>query len=261
MAEITIEELNKAARNIERISTFIGERREWSVGDGGEAMAHEIRANACALTSLLIRATGIELDPDFAVTLPPKLEPPSEISAVRLAKFSKFLAQLLRWFSSQDVAGMPEGGTGAVQKIHGSLAGVAAAVDSLFPTELDDMSTPVMTGGFGAKISGSTVIEINPNARLVLENDEMRPLLQTFEGVTELTSEAKEILGNFLVEQKIEFEPHELRRFQDKLLKWVEGIPLHQVLVIKVSGLSGRPSLYSSYQPKSGFQARENEEV
>lgn len=261
MAEITIEELNKAARNIERISTFIGERREWSVGDGGEAMAHEIRANARALASLLVRSTGIEPDPEFEVTLPPKLEPSSEISAVRLAKFSKFLAQLFRWFSSQDVGGMPEGCTGAVQDIHDSLAGVAAAVDSLHPTDLDDMPTPLTSGGSGGKISGSTVIEINPNARLVLENDEMRPLLQSIQGVTELTSETKEVLGDFLAEQKIQFEPHELRRFQDKLLKWVEGIPLHQVLVIKVSGLSGRPSLYSSYQPKSGLQSQENEEV
>jgi hypothetical protein len=261
MAEITIEELNKAARNIERISTFIGERREWSVGDGGEAMAHEIRSNAHALTSLLVRTTGIEPDSEFEVTLPPTLEPSSEISAVRLAKFSKFLAQLFRWFSSQDVGRMPDGCAGAVQEIHDSLARVASAVDSLHPAKLDEMSTPLTSGGFGAKISGSTVIEVNPNARLVLENDEMRPLLRSSQGVTELTSEAKEILGDFLAEQRIEFEPHELRRVQDKLLKWVEGIPLHQVLVIKVSGLSGRPSLYSSYQPKSGFQAQESEEV
>lgn len=261
MADITIDELDKAARNIARISTFIGERREWTVGDGGEAMANEIRATAGALTSLLVRTTGTQPNPEFEPMLPPKLEPSSEISAVRLAKFAKFLSQLLRWFSSQDVGDMPAGYSDAVQAIHGSLAMVATAVDSLRQNQSVDPVPSLEAGGFGAAVSDSKVIEVNPNARLVLENDEARPLLRHFQGVTELTPEAKEILETFLADQKIEFEPHEYRRVQDKLLKWVERIPLHQVLVIKVSGLSGRPSLYSSYQPKGGGQVRESEEV
>jgi hypothetical protein len=261
MAEITIEELDKAARNIARISTFIGERRDWTVGDGGEAMAHEISANSRALTRILVRTTGTEPDPEFEVTMPPKLEPSSEISALRLAKFSKFLSQLRRWFTSQGVGVMPEGCTDVVQTIHGSLTLVTAAVDSLQKNAFGGSTSSLQTDGFHGEIGGSSVYEVDPHARLVLENDEMRPLLQTFQGVTELTEEAKEILGDFLAEQKIEFDPHELRRFQDKLLKWVEGIPLHQVLVIKISGLFGRPSLYSSYQPKNGIQVQEDEEV
>ena len=35
MAGITIEELEKATHNVERISVFIGERRDWIVADGG----------------------------------------------------------------------------------------------------------------------------------------------------------------------------------------------------------------------------------
>lgn len=261
MAEITIEELDKAARNIARISTFIGERRDWTVGDGGEAMAHEIRANSRALTRILVRTAGAEPDPEFEVTMPPKLEPASEISAVRLAKFSKYLSQLRRWFSSQEVGVIPEGCTDAVQAIHGSLTLVAAAIDSLHQNAFGGSTSPLQTDDFRGAVGASSSYEVNPHARLVLENNEMRPLIQTFQGVTELTDEAKETLGEFLAEQKIEFEPHELRRFQDKLLKWVEGTPLHQVLVIKISGLFGRPSLYSSYQPKNGIQSQENQEV
>jgi hypothetical protein len=261
MAEITTEELDKAARNIARISTFIGERREWTVGDGGEAMAHEIRANAHALTSVLVRATGMEPDPGFEATLPPKLEASAEISAVRLAKFNTFLSQLRQWFSSQDVGAMPRDCNDAVQAIHGSLAQVTAAVDSLQENAFGAPSSPSIAGAPDAEAAAAPLFEIDTNARLILENSELRPLVQSFQGVTELTHEAKEILEEFLVQQKIEFDPHELRRFQDKLLKWIESTPLNQVLVIKVTGISGRPSLYSSYQPKSGMQVQRDEEV
>jgi len=261
MAEIRIEELDKAARNIARISTFIGERRDWSVGDGGEAMAQEIRANASALAELLVRATGADPEPGFEVTLPPKREPSAEISAGRLAKFNTFLSQLRNWFSSQDASGMPEGGSEAVQAIHGSLAQVTAAVDSMRQNPVGIPSSVSKSDVLGGVTPSPPLFEIDPNARLVLENHESRPLVQSFRGMTELTIEAKEILEEFLVQQNIDFEPSELRRFQDKLLRWIEAIPTNQVLVIKITGISGRPSLYASYQPKSGFQAHENGEV
>ena len=49
MAEITIQELEKAAGNIERISAFIGERRDWIGGDGGEEQATAIKGSVKAL--------------------------------------------------------------------------------------------------------------------------------------------------------------------------------------------------------------------
>jgi hypothetical protein len=261
MAEITTEELDKAARNIARISTFIGERRNWTVGDGGEAMAHEIRANARALASVLVRATGMEPNSGIEVILPPELEPSAEISAVRLAKFSTFLSQLRAWFSSQDVGGMPQGSTDAVQAIHDSIAQVTAAVDSLQENTFGTPSSRSRSGALDETALPQPLFEIDTNARLILENSELKPLVRSFEGVTELTHEAKEILEEFLVQQKIEFDPHELRRFQDKLLKWIESTPLNQVLVIKVTGISGRPSLYSSYQPRSGVKMETSEET
>ena len=57
--------------------------------------------------------------------------------------------------------------------------------------------------------------------------------------------------------QSIELEPDDLRRLHDRLLKWIEGVPLNQVLVVKASGLYGKPSIFSSYQPKGGINAVE----
>jgi hypothetical protein len=257
MSEITVEELEKAARNIERISVFIGERRDWIVGEGGESRANDLRDHARALAKSLAESTSIEPDPEFKVKLPPKVEPPAKVSAVRLAKFGDFLQQLRKWFATQNDADLPDGGAEAIQGIHGQLALVCAAVDCILgPLQPQEAPPPTVENLIG-EIDDSPVLEVDTSARLVLEDRELKPLVQTFKGVTELTVHAKDTMDDFLARQNVELEQHELRRLHDRLLKWIEGIPLNQVLVIKLSGLSGKPNVYSSYQPKDGVPAQE----
>ena len=257
MSDITIEELEKAARNIERISAFIGERRDWIVGEGGESKATTIRNSARALAANLVEKTGIDPDPDLELELPSKLEPSAKISAARLSKFADFLGQLRGWFSSQDDVAVLEKNVDAVQSIHGSLALVCAAVESLLkPVMAPEPPSPKVDDLIG-EIDDTPVAEVDVNARLVLEDTDLRPLIPTFKGITELSLGAKEALDDFLAEQSIELDPDERRRLDDKLLKWIEGTPLGQVLVIKLSGLSGKPQAYSSYQPKGGIPVKE----
>jgi hypothetical protein len=257
MASITIDELEKAARNIERISTFIGERRDWNVGDGGETMATAIRARAGALAEVLAKKTGIDPDPEIQVALPAKLAPAAEISADRLSKFDEFLGQLTGWFGSQVTAEMPEDCAETVQSIHSSIALMCSVTDELLAATATGQPIPAIAGRFVDGVDSSQGLKIDPNARLVLENNELDPMLQTFNGVSELTDEAKDLLGQFLASQSIELEPDDLRRLHDRLLKWIEGVPLNQVLVVKASGLYGKPSIFSSYQPKGGIDAVE----
>jgi len=94
------------------------------------------------------------------------------------------------------------------------------------------------------------VAKVDADARLILENTDLRPLLQEFKGVRELTVLTKEQLQSFLAKQGIEFGKNETRRLHDKVLRWIEGTPAGRVLVIKISGLYGKPEAYSSYQPK-----------
>lgn len=249
MSDITIQELEKAAQNIERVSAFIGERRDWMVGEGGEATATTIRESARAIAAHLAVTTGVEPDPDFKVRLPAKLEPSSKISAGRLAKFADFLDQLKEWFVSQNT-GMPDNCEAAVQSIHGALTLVCAAVDNLLKPVAPEPPAPPKPEDLIGAIDDSPVLEVDTTARLVLEDSHLKPLLQTFKGVTELTTDAKKALDDFLAKQSVELGPHDRRRLHDKLLKWIEGIPLNQVLVIKLSGLTGKPNVYSSYQPK-----------
>jgi hypothetical protein len=252
MAGITIEELDKAARDIERISVFIGERRDWIVGDGGDAQAAAIQDGARALAKLLVDLTGIEPDPECKIKLPPKLKSSTKISAARLSKFADFFRQLHSWFTSQSEAPIPENVETAVQRLHGSLALVHAAVESLLMPAVADEPPLPRPEDLLREIDDSPILEVDPNARLVLENSELSPLLQDFKGVMELSPAAKGKFEDFLAEQNLGFEGPELRRLHDKLLRWIEGIPLNHVLVIKVSGLSGKLNVYSSYQSKSG---------
>jgi len=260
MSDITIEEIEKAARNIERIFAFIGERRDWIVGEGGESKATAIRGSARSLATKLAEKSGVDPDPDLKLEFPPKLEPSAKISAARLSKFADFLDQLQAWFSSQNDAEFPEGSDEAVQSAHGALAHVCAAVDSLLTPVKTPETPPPKVEDLMGEIDDAPVFEVDSNARLILEDHELKPLTQTFQGVTELTVGAKETLEEFLAKQNITIEGHDLRRLHDKMLKWIEGVPLGQVLVIKLSGLTGKPNVYSSYQPKGGIPVKEKEE-
>jgi len=260
MSDITIEEIEKAARNIERVSDFIGERRDWIVGEGGESKATAIRGSARSLVSKLAQRSGVDPDPDLKLELPKKLEPSAKISAARLSKFADFLDQLQVWFSSQKEARFPERGSDAVQSAHSALAHVCAAVDSLLtPVKTPETPPPKIDDLIG-EVDDAPVFEVDSSARLVLEDQELKPLLQTFQGVTELTVGAKETLEAFLAKHNIKIEGHDLRRLHDKMFKWIEGVPLGQVLVIKLSGLTGKPDVYSSYEPKGGIPVKPKEE-
>jgi hypothetical protein len=260
MSDITNEEIEKAARNIERISLFIGERRDWMVGEGGESKATSIRGGARSLAAKLAERSGVEPDPDLKLVLPPKLEPSAKISAARLAKFGDFLDQLQAWFSSQNEAEFPKDCSEAVQSAHSALAHVCAAVESLLTPVKTPETPPPKVDDLVGEIDDAPVLEVDSTARLILEDHELKPLTQTFQGVTELTGTAKETLEEFLAKQNIKIDGHDLRRLHDKMLKWIEGIPLGQVLVIKLSGLTGKPNVYSSYQPKGGIPAKNEEE-
>ena len=259
MSNITREELEKAASNVGRVSTFIGERRDWIVGEGGELNAIAIRGSARLLALKLAQKSGVDPDPDLQLKFPPRLTPSAKISATRLSKFADYLNQLEEWFSSQNDVGFPDGSGEAVQSVHSALAHACAAIESLLARmKTPDTLSPTVENLIG-DIDDVPVLEVDPNARLILEDTELRPLVQNFQGVTELTIAAKETLDEFLAGQDVKFEDSDLRHLHDRMLKWVEGVPLGQVLVVKLSGLSGKPSVYSSYQPKASISVQEDE--
>lgn len=260
MSNITREELERAASNLDRVSAFIGERRDWIVGAGGESKATAIRGSARLLAIKLAEKSGVDPDPDLKLEFPPKLTPSAKISATRLSKFADFLNQLQEWFSSQNDVTFPEGSSDAVQSVHGALAHVCAGVESLLTRVKTPNAPPPTVEDLIGDIDGLPVLEVDPKAHLILEDNELKPLLQNFQGITELAIATKETLDEFLAKQNVKIEGRDLRRLHDKMQKWIEGMPLGHVLVVKLSGLSGKPNIYSSYQPKGGIPVKDGEE-
>jgi len=262
---ITIQDLEKASRNLERMSRFIGERREWLLGAGGEAAAKSAREAAISLAETIADLADTPVDAAASVDQPPKIEPAAKVSANRLLKFADFMEQLRRWFVEHDDAGLPADCDGEVKSMLSSLAVTGEALLMLFgsaavekspqeepPGEDEpgpESSSPDAVGSLTGNDLGP-VAEVDPSARLVLEDTDACPLLQEFKGVVELTVEAKKMLDDFLAEQGVELGKYERRRLHDKVLRWIEGTPPGRVLVIKISGLYGKPEAYSSYQPK-----------
>jgi hypothetical protein len=244
--QITVAELEKAARNLERLAQFLGERRAWMLASDAEAAAISVRNAAASLAALLAEMVGRETAAPEKLRQPDKLTVASTVSGSRLAKFAEFIDQLQDWFASHHGSPMPPDSDEAVSSILHSLAVAERSINELMkpPVAAADVSQAVVCGDLGP------VAEVDMNARLVLEDSVQTPLLQVFRGVSELTPQAKRLVEEFFAKQGIELEGNDRRRIHDKTLRWIQSTPEGHVLVIKLSGLSGRAEAYSSYRPK-----------
>jgi len=277
--EITSQELEKASRNLERMAEFIGERRAWSVGAGGETIIHNAYETSASLARGISGLTDGRVESVSIVQQPPELQPSALISANRLSKFADFMEQLRCWFASHGDGGLPPESDDIVRSMLASLAITGEALQrllasaSLAKTSENESSAavaespaaPIQDASATANVpeieasdepappTGSDlgpVADVDRAARLILEDTKERPLLQKFQGVVELTVEAKEQLDGFLTQQGVELGKYETHRIHDKVLRWIEGTPGGNVLVIKITGLFGKPEAYSRYQPK-----------
>jgi hypothetical protein len=277
--EITSQELEMASRNLERMSGFIGERRGWLLGTGGEMVAEYASKTTTSLAQGIAELTDGRIELPSSVQQPPELEPLAKLSADRLSKFADFMEQLRQWFALHGDAELPPESDDIVQSMQASLAVTSEALQLLLgpvaletpfikestraaeelpsaPTDeippMAEAPRPEAVGEPEPLTSNDLgpVAEVDPAARLILEDTDLCPLLQKFKGVLELTPETKRMLDDFIAKQGIEFGEYEMHRLHDNVMRWLEGAPADRVLVIKISGLYGKPVAYSSYQPK-----------
>ncbi len=259
-----MEDLAKAARNLERLAVFVGERRSWLLADGCEGPAMATRETAHSLADLLSGWFEDLDDAAVAIIRPTPLEPASKISANRMSRFSEFLDQLYGWFESHQHGDLPDAAEEMVASIRASLTATANALTELlgpaaaFAEAAPAEAPPAQEAAPLTSPDLGPVAEVDMRARLVLEDTTETPLLQEFRGVVELTTEAKQQVREFLEKQGVVMEDNDLRRLHDKVLKWVEGTPEGRVLVIKISGLSGKPQPYSSYQARESVASSES---
>ena len=244
--QITVEELQKASRNVERLSEFVGERRDWMLASDAGNAAASLADAARSLDEVISKLVASDDLDEPQARQPAKLEPPGQVTPGRLVKFAEFIDQLRTWFLAHNSAALPEGSDPFVRSLRDSLAGTVTAVEALCGPALT-VKAPEdrrVTADLGQ------VAEVDMNARLEFDNIASRPLLQISRGVTEFTPDTVSMIDQFFAKQGIQLEGSERRRFHEKILKWIKGTPEGQMLVVRLSGLSGKVEAYSSYKPR-----------
>jgi len=95
-----------------------------------------------------------------------------------------------------------------------------------------------------------SVAEVDTDARLILDHTWQKPLLENRGGRLELSADTVEKLDDFFADQSIELNSHDRRRLHKKVQRWIESTPNKRVLVLRMSGLFGKPDVVSSFQPR-----------
>jgi hypothetical protein len=273
--QLTIEELQKAATNLDRIEEFLMVRSEWHLElDGFEAL-REIDSAAQAI----IRRVDAVLDTigrraDWTLPTPPEPLPTSKFDSARLAKLAGFMSQLSKWFDGHVGHEVEPGGEDHVGEIHKTLrtirGGVGPIIDaSPFRDSVPDQKPPssddpgpAATGSRGnpstppvagqaadpRKLTNQTGVAAVD--RLILEDTGDNPITQTFRGDVELADSAKETISAFLQKHRVEYSGYRLHKFQDEVLRRVTSTPDGQVLVLKIGGFQDNPNPFFSYVSK-----------
>jgi hypothetical protein len=266
---INDEQLQRAVANIERLRSFFTSRTTWRVNSvAAKALAslHQALANTIQfVVEPMLRQYDIEPAKETAGSRAEPF-PAGELEAHRLQRFTAFIDQFGEWLAAQTGKGVSDHGREHLRTLHGSLSTIAGAVEEILRCYGIDFS-PLRPVASAKHISDQILEEAfeedgeedGPNgvpvglatSRLVLEDTEATPLIQTFKGKTELTHDAKQEIEGFLSEAGVGYQGSDLTRFQHKVRQWIEGTPQDHVLVIKVSALSGHPQPYPSYARKS----------
>jgi hypothetical protein len=253
--QITSAEIAKAAHNLARLAEFVGVRRGWTVAEAGLLPAKKARMAGEAIGGVISGITGGEIATPIGVEQPAALEPAGEISTDRLVRFADYLGQLRRWFEARSGSQLPPGSEGDARSIQRSLAATDEALRQLLdeqpPEPEPELKEEVVIGPPPlTRPDLGNVVEVDPNARLVLDHTWQKSLLQKRGNIMELTPETVKKLDTFFVEQGLELTTHERRRLYEKVQRWIESTPNQRVLVLRMSGLSGKPDVVSSFQPR-----------
>jgi len=255
--KITAAELTKAAHNLGRLADFVGVRRRWTLAEGGDSPADNAQKASVAMAEIICKMTAGEIATPVGVEQPSELEPAGEVSTDRLARFADYLMQLHRWFEAHNGAELPVGSEDEVRSIQRSLSATADALKLMLEEKALESEPkpeprkktleepePLTRADLGP------TIEVDTSARLILDHTWQKPLVQKRGGILELTPDTVKKLNAFFGDQGFELDRHEKRRLYERVQRWIESTPNERVLVLRMSGLFGKPDVVSSFQPK-----------
>jgi len=255
MPNLPDDQLLKAAANLGRIADFVSGRSSWQPPpETVDSLEHLVTASR-TLSGTVASLGG---NPDPAVLEPlPASDPGAVLEAARVERFAAYLEEVDRWFKGLEGATPSEPGYDTLNTIATAVAGIGVAIEHILATRSSSAVNPGAPAHPPAEVEsaldaspddGSTVVvPSGPGSRLVLEDTEETPLLQTFKGNVELTHGAQEAIRSFLATNAIELNSYETRKLEHKIQRWIEATPEGQSLVLKIGWLSGSREPYPSY--------------
>ena len=289
---LEVNEVAKAAANIERIRSFLAPRVEWAITPQNREVLARVADSLRSTDAVVVRLLGVEVSSEpGAVDAATALEP-STFDPIRLAKIADFSEQLARWFASHNGQ---DAGAAATElgRLHQRLVLTSQLLERMLrlepavvgpppaapphaddflpdpgPTPTDDDApigpAPVPLGpasapgmrraGSASATDRETVSGLKTAAQrsdeLVLDPAGEEELLVMRSDRVELSSSTRRRLDEYLASEEVELSSQDRRNFDRKVLRWIEAIPIGQLMVIKITDLNGRPEPYARYQPR-----------
>lgn len=217
------EKLAKANGNIKKLCEFFAARRDWVYAPEAEASTRDL-AEAAAGVGEQLRRLMDACDAEPADPMEPTIDSigTGTHDNARLLRFTTFLRDLDAWFAAQENAPTePE----AVESIREMAAHVSCMAGLFQAAQIAGQSslegTPSQEGGIDTStdiVDGSDrepPVPIKPGApkQLVLDDTDDRPLVQEFQGISELTPDCEKLADEYLTAWDIELSYYNRKKF------------------------------------------------
>lgn len=266
--KLTPDELEKAARNLEKIEAYLAPRTRWTADRAGvEAMASLQRSvGRLAIRMGSWSAAPASAPADGGAGHHEALEVDS-LDSSQLAGFATFLERLTRWFETSDAAPPDAAGTPSVERLVRSLYGVRRALDELTgsapkssaaaptvaPTtavaaERGAGPSPVVDDVFAGAPRRERREPPAPTEQIAFTGTDPEPMFRWVgPEEIELTERARGRIERLFAEQGITFFRYQLENFIEEVRRRVKSAPEGHVLVIKVRDIGGERKPFLSY--------------
>jgi hypothetical protein len=255
------EKLAKAKTNIDKLCRFFAARQGWRLADDAQSSALEL-ARAAAAVDRRLKGLVTEVGADPAPPERPQVDPAVDgvFDRARLERFTAFLDDLDAWFASHGAPPSSDEGIRLLRNMEATLAANLEIIDALMlpatpskasaSTEFAIGDTPAAAAGASRPVAappGAPSASGGPPQQLALDDTEEHPMVQSFQGLKELTPECKELVDGFLAAWDLDYSDIHRRKLRERLVRWIDSAPHGQVLVIRISTMSEPWEPYPSY--------------
>lgn len=251
-----IEKLAKANGNVKKLCEFFAARSHWTVAGDCEESAYSLNAAASKLNDhlkVLIRSAGFDPTSPFDPLVEPK--DAATHDGAKLDRFTTFLRDLDSWLTAQPGPAKDPDVIAGFQEMEGYLCCIVEVTGNIAGPETSESDVPG-TPDDGSTLAGeppdpaNATIAATPDGipqQLVLDDTEKHPMVQEFQGMSELTDECKNLVDGYLEAWEIEYSYYNRKRLLERILRWINSAPEAHALVIKMKTVEEPYEPYPSY--------------